>query len=169
MSEHAAGFLVAVGDGTELSLGGLRVEFKVRGEQTAGRLSIMGLTLDPRRLVPPHVHANEDEYTYVVAGTIGARVGDEEIDAGQGCYLVKPRRVPHAFWNPTDEPVRTVDVVAPGGFEAFFEELAEALATGDAQQVQQRRIDLGVRHRLDYLTEWVPDLKAKYDLRLIGE
>jgi len=60
-----------------LSLGGLAVQFKLRGNQTGGRLSITGMTLDPHRLVPPHVHADEDEYSYVVAGTIGARVGDE--------------------------------------------------------------------------------------------
>ena len=119
--------------------------------------------------MPPHVHADEDEYTYVAAGTLGVRVGDEEFEAAQGCYLVKPRGVAHAFWNPTDELARTVEVVVPAGFEAFFEELAEASATGDARQVQQRRAALAVKYRLDYPTELVPHLKAKYGLKLIGE
>jgi hypothetical protein len=83
--------------------------------------------------------------------------------------LIKPRGVPHAFWNPTDELARTVEVVVPGGFEAFFEELAEASSTGDARLIQQRRADLALKYRLDYLTELVPDLKAKYCLMLIGE
>jgi quercetin dioxygenase-like cupin family protein len=152
-----------------LSLGGLAAQVKLRGEQTGGQLSITGMTLDPHRLVPPHVHADEDEYSYVVAGTIGARVGDEEFEATRGCYLIKPRGVPHAFWNPTDELARTVEVVVPGGFEAFFEELAEASSTGDARLIQQRRADLALKYRLDYLTELVPDLKAKYCLMLIGE
>ena len=60
------------------------------------------MTLDPHRLVPPHVHADEDD-TYVAAGTIGVRVADEEVEAAQGCDLVKPRGVAHAFWNPTDQ------------------------------------------------------------------
>jgi mannose-6-phosphate isomerase-like protein (cupin superfamily) len=53
--------------------------------QTAERLSITEMTLDPHRLAPPHVHADEDEYTYVAAGTIGVRVADEEFEAAQGC------------------------------------------------------------------------------------
>ena len=63
----------------------------------------------------------------------------------------------------------TVEVVAPGGFEAFFEDLAQAAATGDAGQVRQRRAELVARHRLGYLTDLVPALKAKYGLKMIGE
>ena len=65
--------------------GGLAVQFKLRAGQAAGRLSITEMTLDPHRLVPPHVHADEDEYTDVAAGTIGVRVADEECEAAQGC------------------------------------------------------------------------------------
>jgi hypothetical protein len=34
----------------------------------------------------------EDEYSYVLDGTIGGRVGDHEVVAGQGSYVVEPRR-----------------------------------------------------------------------------
>ena len=169
MSGQSAEFLIDIGAGAELLLGGLAVQFKLRAEQTGGRLSITEMTLNPHRLVPPHVHADEDEYTYVAAGTIGVRVGDEEFEATQGCYVIKPRSVAHAFWNPTDELLRTVEVVVPAGFEAFFEELAAATATGDASQIRKRRADLAVKYRLNYLTELVPELKAKYGLKLIGE
>lgn len=163
------GSLVGIGEGAEVLLGGLAVQFKLRAPHTGGQLSISEMTLDPHRLVPPHVHADEDEYTYVAAGMIGVRVGDEEFEASQGCYLIKPRGVAHAFWNPADELARTVEVVVPAGFEAFFEELAQASVTGDAGLIQQRRADLAVKYRLGYLTELVPDLKAKYGLKLIGE
>jgi quercetin dioxygenase-like cupin family protein len=169
MSGQSAGFLVDIGEGTEVSLGGLVVQFKLRAGQTGGQLSISEVRLDPHRLVPPHVHADEDEFSYVAAGTVGVRVGDEEFEAAQGSYLVKPRGVAHAFWNPADEVARTVEVVVPAGFEAFFEELAQAFATGDAGQIQQRRADLAVKYRLGYPTDLVPALKAKYGLKLIGE
>jgi quercetin dioxygenase-like cupin family protein len=167
--ETSAGFLVGTGEGAEVLLSGLSVQFKLRAGQTAGRLSITEMALDPHRLVPPHVHADEDEYSYVVAGTVGVRVGDEEFEATQGCYVIKPRGVAHAFWNPTDELARTVEVIIPAGFEAFFEELAAASATRDARQIQQRRADLAVKYRLRYLTELVPALKATHNLKLIGE
>jgi hypothetical protein len=127
------------------------------------------MRLDPHRLVPPHVHTGEDEYTYVAAGTVGVRVGDEEFEAAQGSYLVKPRGVAHAFWNPADEVARSVEVIVPARFEAFFEELAAASATGDARQIQQRRADLAAKYRLGYPADLVPELKAKYGLKLIGE
>ena len=167
--ETPAGFLVGMGEGAKVLLGGLAVHFKLRAGQTGGQLSISEVTLDPHRLVPPHVHADEDEYTYVAEGAIGVRVADEEFEAAQGCYLVKPRGVAHAFWNPTDKLARTVEAIAPAGFEAFFEELAAAPATGDSRRIQQRRADLAANYRLGYFTDLVPDLKAKHGLKLIGE
>jgi quercetin dioxygenase-like cupin family protein len=82
----AGRFRVGTGEGAEVLLGGLAVHFKLRAEQTGGQLSITETTLDPHRLVPPHIHAGEDEYTYVAAGTIGVRVAGEEFQAAQGCY-----------------------------------------------------------------------------------
>lgn len=165
----AGRLLVGTGEGAEVVLGGLAVRFKLRAGQTGGQLSIIETTLDPHRLVPPHIHADEDEYTYVAAGTIGVRVANEEFEAPLGSYLVKPRGVVHAFWNPADEPAKTAEVIVPAGFEAFFEELAQASATGDTRQIQQRRADLATMYRLGYPTELVPELKAKHGLKLIGE
>ena len=167
--QSADRFLVGVGEGAQVRLGGLALHFKLRAGHTSGQLSIAEMTLDPHRLVPPHVHADEDEYTCVVAGTVSVRVGDEEFEATQGCYVFKPRGLAHAFWNPADDPARTVEVIVPAGFEAFFAELAEAYAAGDARQLQQRRADLAVKYRLGYPAELVPELKAKHGLKLIGE
>ena len=92
--EMSAGFLVGTGEGAEVLLGGLAVQFKLRAGQTGGQLSITEMRLDPHRLVPPHIHADEDEYTYVAAGTIGVRVGDEEFEAAQGSTLSSPVALP---------------------------------------------------------------------------
>jgi quercetin dioxygenase-like cupin family protein len=142
-------FLIGAGEGAEVLLGGLAVHFKLRAGHTGRQLSITEMTLDPHRLVPPHVHAGEDEYAYVAAGTVGVRVADEEFQAAQGSYLIKPRGVTHAFWNPADEPARTVEIIIPAGFESFFEELAQATAAG-ARQVQQRRASLAVTYQLGF-------------------
>ena len=80
-----AGFLVGHRRGSTGTAWRPRRPVKLRAGQTAGRLSITEMTLDPHRLVPPHVHADEDEYTDVAAGTIGVRVADEECEAAQGC------------------------------------------------------------------------------------
>lgn len=39
--------------------------------------------------------------------------------------MLKPRGVPHAFWNKGPEPTRFIEIISPLGFEKYFEELAE--------------------------------------------
>ena len=74
-----------------------------------------------------HTHEHEDEYSYVLSGRLGALVGDEEIEAGPGELVAKPRGVPHAFWNAGDEPVRLLELISPGGFDQYFADLAPIL------------------------------------------
>jgi len=63
-------------------VGGMGVVFKVSGADTGGAFAVGEHPIEPGRLVLPHVHVREDEYSYVLEGTIGARVGDHEIVAG---------------------------------------------------------------------------------------
>jgi len=59
---------------------------------------------------------------------VGLEVGETVLLARPGDLVLKPRGVPHAFWNPADEPARMLEVVTPGGFESYFEEIGEILA-----------------------------------------
>src|SRR5215207_391801 len=72
------------GAGNLLDLGGLGVHFKIRGDQTGGAFAIVEHPMEPHVIVEPHVHSDEDELSYVVAGTIWARVGEREFNALQG-------------------------------------------------------------------------------------
>jgi uncharacterized cupin superfamily protein len=54
-------------------------------ERTDGRLSVVEHPLAPRALGSPvHTHRNEDEYSVVLEGVIGAEVGGEAFEAGPG-------------------------------------------------------------------------------------
>jgi len=77
---------------------------------------------------PLHRHSREDEISYVLEGTLTVQQGTRIEQAGPGGCIHKPKGVFHAFWNSGSEPVRFLEVIAPGGFEHFFEELA-TLAT----------------------------------------
>ena len=70
--------------------GGLGVLFKIFGSETGGALAVVEHPIDPHRLVPPHTHSDVDEYSYVIEGEIGARIGDQVISAGPGTYVLKP-------------------------------------------------------------------------------
>jgi uncharacterized cupin superfamily protein len=97
---------------------------------TGGVASFLIHPLAPRALGSPvHTHTNEDEWTYILEGEVGLEVGDKQLLARPGDLVLKPRGIPHAFWNPTDQPARMLEVVTPGGFEKYFEEIGEILAS----------------------------------------
>ena len=116
--------VVKPGEGRSVWLGGMGVVFKVSGADTGGAFAVVEHPIEPGRLVLPHVHLHEDEYSYVLEGTIGARVGDHEVAAGPGSYLFKPRGLMHTFWNAGPGPARILEVIAPAGY--YFAELAGA-------------------------------------------
>jgi quercetin dioxygenase-like cupin family protein len=85
----------------------------------------------PRGAVPPlHVHEREDEAFYVLEGEYSMIVGDDVIKASPGAWVWGPRAVPHGYEIHSDRG-RHLSLTMPGGFEAFFEEVA-AIATPSA-------------------------------------
>ena len=124
--------------------------------------------LAPRSLGSPmHTHSHEDEYSYILAGQIGAQVGAEVILAGPGDVIAKPSGIPHAFWNAGDTPARVLEVIAPGGFEGYFAGLGELLAAS-AQPDPAERQALGQRFGIDLDVDSIPRLAAEHGLRLDG-
>ncbi len=162
-------FLVEPGAGELISLGGLGVQFKIGGKQTGGLLAIVEHPIEPGRLVPPHVHHDEDEYSYVLEGHIGARIGDQIIEAGPGSYIIKPRNIPHTFWNVGPEPARLIEMITPAGFENFFHELGNLAGTAAPHDFPMRRAELGARYNQDFVDGWAEELKERYGLKLLGE
>jgi len=79
----------------------------------------------PRANVSEHVHRCQEERTEVVSGTLGMRVGGQELLLRAGQKAVGPPGVPHAWWNPSEEEeVRFVSEIRPGlEVETFFETL----------------------------------------------
>lgn len=74
-----------------------------------------------------HVHHCEDEAFYIVEGHYSVFVGDEVIAAVPGTWVWGPRDVPHGYQVHSSSG-RHLSLTMPGGFEAFFEEIAH-LAT----------------------------------------
>jgi quercetin dioxygenase-like cupin family protein len=85
----------------------------------------------PGGSVPPlHVHRREDEAFYVLEGGYRVFVGDDVVSASPGTWVWGPRGVPHGYQVHSARG-RHLSLVMPGGFEAFFEEVA-TIATPDA-------------------------------------
>jgi hypothetical protein len=76
--------------------------------------------------------------------------------------------VPHTFWNPTDVPARALEIISPAGFENYFRELGQMIASGTF--TPERRTELADRYDLPSAgADWIADLKARFGLRLLGE
>lgn len=133
---------------------------RVEGSRMAGRVAVIEHPIAPGVLVPPHTHTREDEVSYVVRGTIGARVGDEFITAPPGAYVLKPRGIPHAFWNAGPEPARIVEMIVPAGFERFFAELDELARQGPLDS--RAHAALGQRFGVRYHDEWIAELAERF-------
>jgi quercetin dioxygenase-like cupin family protein len=105
------------------------VTIKLYSEETNGAISIIEQPFEPGLLLPPHVHQN-DVWLYILEGTMHARVGDEVVEATPGCWVLKPRLIPHTMWNAGPEPARLIEVYTPGGFELFFKDFGDRLRQG---------------------------------------
>ena len=108
-----------------VDLGSVGVRFLARAADTGGALSILEHPVPPLTLAAPlHRHTREDEYSYVLEGTMGALLGSEVVHAEVGTLVFKPRGQWHTFWNAGQAPCRVLEIIAPGGFEGMFAEIA---------------------------------------------
>lgn len=98
---------------------------KLSSSDTAGELLVFQHTHMSRGGPPRHVHHDQDEWFYVVAGEFAAEIGDEKFILHPGDSLFAPRQVPHA-WACISEPPATgtlITTVSPAGtFEQFIRE-----------------------------------------------
>ena len=103
--------------------------------QSAGGPTFVVHSLAPRQLGSPlHTHRDEDEWSYVMSGLVGVRVGSLTVTARAGDVVLKPRGVPHAFWNAGSAPARFLEVVTADGFSDYFAELSKVLAPDGATE-----------------------------------
>lgn len=151
------------GETGSVQLGGLGVIFRLRGNATGGRFSLVEHPIAPGTLVPPHTHSREDEYSYVLEGEVGVRIGEQEFLATTGDIITKPRGVSHTFWNAGPQPARLLEIIAPAGFENFFEEMVHILNAGGRPNEEQ--IDsIAEKYGQTYQMEQIPELVMKYHL-----
>jgi quercetin dioxygenase-like cupin family protein len=130
-----------------VDLGSFGVRFLARAADTGGALSVVEHPIPPRTLAAPlHRHTREDEFSYVLEGTMGALLGGEVVTAGAGSLVFKPRGVWHTFWNADDGPCRVLEIIAPAGFEEMFAEMGadpDAM-TGEGAAAMDARYGLEV-------------------------
>lgn len=94
------------------------VEFLARTADTP-RFTFGIIDLTPGRELESHVHADEDDAFYILAGELTFLLGDdgEEVVAGPGTFVLVPPGLRHGFANRTGNAVRMLNLHAPAGFD----------------------------------------------------
>lgn len=145
--------------GESFDFGGFGVEWKIDGHGSDQRFAVVHHPMAPHALAAPlHYHHNEDEYSYVIKGTLGALLGDDVVTAEPGTWVVKPRRQWHTFWNAGDVPCEIIEIISPAGFENYFREVAEAF------EDLERFMQINKKYALEMDFDSVPGLCERFGL-----
>jgi mannose-6-phosphate isomerase-like protein (cupin superfamily) len=119
------------GEGEVIAAGNSETRMKATAETTGGAFSISEGTFPAGMSGPPrHAHEHTTDTFYVLEGTLHVVVGDREVDAPAGTYVLVPPGVVHTFANTSDAPVRFLNINAPGGWENYLRDLAAAMKSG---------------------------------------
>lgn len=152
--------------GESVDLGSLGVVWKIEGFESEGRFSVVEHPIPPRTLAAPlHFHHREDEYSFVLEGTLGGLLGEEVTEAGPGSWVFKPRGEWHTFWNAGETPCRIIEVISPAGFEDFFREVARLFADANGGPPDLARFaEINERYELEMDFASVPGLCERFGL-----
>ena len=98
---------------------------KAPSAATGGFLSVVEFLHPSGFATPSHIHHRADEAFYVLSGSIHGFCGDSVWEAGGGSFVWLPRGLPHGYSVDDGDPVRTLAITLPGGFDEFVAELGE--------------------------------------------
>jgi DNA-binding transcriptional MerR regulator len=126
--EMFVGFSVAAGDdrfSEHIKLNGHSPnDCKVSAQDTAGATCVFEFT--GRSGGPRHLHYEQDEWIYVLAGEFDFQVGEKRFRVGPGESVFLPRKVAHVWACVNEKPGKIIDMYQPAGnMEEFFREVGK--------------------------------------------
>ncbi len=111
-----------------------KVKFLATSDDTNGEYAVLEVTEMPGWKTSWHRHNNCEETFYVLEGVLTVKIADKTYGMPAGSYISLPRGTPHGQGNFSNNPVRFLTTLTPGGFEQFFKdriELFKAVKPGD--------------------------------------
>jgi len=115
---------VSATKGKEWNVFGVKIIGKVLSEDTNGNYSVIITETPPNGGPPLHIHTHEDELFYVLKGNYEFFYGAKKVLAKKGDFIQLPKGVPHRFINTDSITGITMNTITPGGFENFFDDIA---------------------------------------------
>jgi mannose-6-phosphate isomerase-like protein (cupin superfamily) len=119
--------ILSRGSGEQVALGAVRASIKAGRQDALGSLAVVDLVVAPGAPGPVlHHHRATVECFYVLDGILTLQLGSGEVEAPAGSFVLVPPGNDHTSSSPRREPVRILNVMAPGGLEQYLREAAAA-------------------------------------------
>ena len=118
-------------EGRSIDLGNFAMTVKASEHLTAGAFALLEATEPPDFGPPMHIHHNAAEAFYVLAGEYIIFVEEREYRCPAGSFIYIPSGIQHGF-RVGAVASRKLNLYAPGVMVGYFDELAAAIADGDA-------------------------------------
>lgn len=124
--------MIHKGDRLENPVTGEVLVFHQTSEETGGESVLVETIVRPHGFVAAaHVHPLQSERFEVLEGTLGLKIGDNEVLARPGDVAVVPPGTAHRFWNAGEGEARFLCEVRPAlQFESLIETMFTLAAEG---------------------------------------
>jgi mannose-6-phosphate isomerase-like protein (cupin superfamily) len=127
-------------------------------ESTDGHMAVVEMLAPSGFGSPLHVHRREDEWFYVIEGTLTVWVDGETLEVPAGSFAYGPRDLPHTFLVTSATPARFLLGTEPSGFEDFVRELGQP---AEALTLAPETVEFPSPERMT-------SIAAKYGIELLG-
>lgn len=128
----------APGSGRQIRVGPNVITYRTTAVESEGRVGVIDYVVGPGFVAPPvlHWHTRESWTGYLLEGTLRFRFAGGVSDVEAGSVIHVPVHCPFAWENATDQAARSLFVYTPGGFEAYFTEIAELFARNPGKTIK---------------------------------
>ena len=90
---------------------------------------------------PPHYHKSENEFFFIIKGTLDVMSNGEWHRSPAGTFVDLPPNTTHTFINNTEEDVVWITGWRPKGFQRFFQDFG---IPTEESQAQERSVSAGL-------------------------
>ena len=127
----AAPIVLAPDEGRATWVGGFLHTVKVDAEQTGGAFSLVEAVVPAGGGPPPHRHTGEAEAFVVLEGAFEFFCDGRTFTAGPGAFVYLPTGTVHTWRSLGPADGRVLVVIAPGGFERYFDDVGVPAVAGE--------------------------------------
>lgn len=132
-ADGSGAVVVTAADAEVLGGGASTIRLLADGDATGGALSGQRVTLaEGANGAVPHFHSGSAEMFFVLSGRLQVLADDRVVTAGEGDFLVVPRKMPHAFAAEPGSPADVLVALTPGIARFDYFRLLDRVRRGEA-------------------------------------